>query len=48
MMRVATSEQCSVSLASLRNDHTPADLLDYVEWLDMVEEMAERDAEEAE
>ena len=38
MIRVATDERCSVSLAELRRDHTIIDLIDYYEGLDFADD----------
>lgn len=38
MARIATDPRCSVSLASLRRDHTILDLLTYVAALDFADE----------
>jgi len=43
MRRIATSENCSVSLADLWHRHTISDVLDYVEMLDWHDEMADRE-----
>lgn len=47
-MRIAADERCSVSVASLKNDHTIGDLLDYVEWLDWQDACIQSEMEEAE
>ena len=38
IVRVSTDNRCSVSMASLYNDHTVVDLMDYYEGLDFIDD----------